>query len=99
MTYLVGGVLGSTSKRKRTANGVHHPSPVFGGGGAVRALFERSSKTRGRRRGKATVVLLLTPSVADYRATSPADGGGVDATSPRTHRRAGAGSAGVGGRV
>src|SRR6516164_10516630 len=43
------------------------PSPIFGGGvGVIR-----------RRRGEATA-MLPSPSVADYRATSPEDGGGED---------------------
>jgi len=40
--------------------------PVIGGGGAVIR----------RRRGKATEMVRYAPSVADYRATSLASGGG-----------------------
>src|SRR5260370_30615889 len=52
------------------------PSPVCWGGVGVRALFERSSKTRRRRRGHGRRMAAYHPSVADYRATSPADWGG-----------------------
>ena len=44
----------------------HNPFPVIGGGVGV----------MGRRRGKAAEMVRHTPSVADYRDTSPEDGGG-----------------------